>query len=335
MKVKNENPVGHSRDKENNPDILGSQQIWDSSDQSTWSFLHGLCGLFDFLESADLLESEPLWDIQDQQQSDAVKFRFDYLFKEFELYSSCTKPQGLQNTYTAANLEITIRIYFDYAACHTPILYISHFNIYTISSPLLFAILAAGGQLPHSTGSPFSSSEFFESVQDFIFDQEILRNPHSDAYQNYTLGDNALETLQAALIMLCTEVATRDDPVSNRTCKWRFSKLVTAIRALWLTKVRRYNTSVDDSSHRKLFLKDEAMIRLAWMAFLLDIQFVLFFRTPPQFTIVEMTGDLPCADELYTEPPDPEMELLSRSTYNNHLRSVNARGLFSGICVSI
>ncbi|KAJ5626989.1 hypothetical protein N7528_004416 [Penicillium herquei] len=353
MKATNENPVGYSRDKENTADTLGSQQIWDPSvDKSTWSFLHGLCGLFDFPENADFLESEPLWNIQDQQQSDAVKIRFDYLFNEFELYSSRTKPQDLRNTYEIADLDITIRTYFDYAARHTPIIYLSHFNIYTISSPLLLAILAAGGQLPHSTDSPFSSLQFFDSVQDFIFDQEMLRNPYSSASQNHTLDGNVLETLQAALIMLCTEVATRDNPVSNTACKWRFYKLVTAIRALNLTKIRRYNLSID-SSNRKRFLKDEAMIRLAWMAFLLDIQFVLFFRTPPQFTIVEMTGDLPCADELYTETPDPEMELLSRSTCelpgislsslidtlmqptwsdNNHLRRVNARGLFSGIC---
>jgi hypothetical protein len=97
------------------------------------------------------------------------------------------------------------------------------------------------------------------------------------------------------------------------------------------------------------------------MAFLLDTQFVLFFRTPPRFTITEMIGDLPCLDELFTETPEPElepeiqslMEAFSRSTNespalslsalidllmqpswsdDSHLSKLNARGLFCGIC---
>lgn len=97
------------------------------------------------------------------------------------------------------------------------------------------------------------------------------------------------------------------------------------------------------------------------MAFLLDMQFVIFFRTPPQFTITEMIGDLPCADELYAGMSDPEVELeipfrieasscstsefnglslsvlietLMQSSWSNDtkLSEVNGRGLFSGIC---
>lgn len=95
------------------------------------------------------------------------------------------------------------------------------------------------------------------------------------------------------------------------------------------------------------------------MAFLLDVQFVLFFRTPPRFTITEMIGDLPCSDELFTEIPGPEvephlqmrMEALSGSTHeslslsalidllmqpslsdNIRLSKTNARGLFCGVC---
>jgi hypothetical protein len=97
------------------------------------------------------------------------------------------------------------------------------------------------------------------------------------------------------------------------------------------------------------------------MAFLLDTQFVLFFRTPPRFTITEMIGDLPCPDELFTKMPEPEldrelqsqMEALFRSTHGSPTLSLsalidllmqpswsddsrcsklNARGLFCGIC---
>ncbi|KAJ5762082.1 uncharacterized protein N7511_005464 [Penicillium nucicola] len=344
-------------------------------DLSTWSFLQGLCGLFDFPDNPDSsFKSEPLWNSQDQQQLDAVQVRIDEVLRELELYISRTKPQALnqscpitpemRKSLTVSTLDSLIRAYFDYATLHTPIIGRSCFNIHTTSSHLLLAIIATGGQLLPSVDSTFSSSEFFELVQDFIFDQAPLRNPHSCGLSKSPLSHETLEILQAALIMLCTEVATRSNPISHSTCISRFLKLVSAIRGFSLTKVRRYDSftgdeydfdsSINISSTWKRFLKDEAMIRVAWMAFLLDIQFVLFFRTPPRFTITEMTGDLPCPDELFTNTPDrSQMEIPSRSTHecpalslsslinllmqpsssdSSHFSSLNARGLFGGIC---
>lgn len=113
------------------------------------------------------------------------------------------------------------------------------------------------------------------------------------------------------------------------------------------------------STHPATDSKSLWIVRIAWMAYLLDIQFVLFFRTPPRFTITEMIGDLPCPDELFTDMPGPQVEIeirsrieaFSRCTHeslslsalidllmqpswsdNSHLSKLNARGLFCGIC---
>ncbi|KAJ5987007.1 hypothetical protein N7451_011372 [Penicillium sp. IBT 35674x] len=347
MKATNARPVESLQGNSISPAISNSLPTSDSGiDLSTWSFLQSFCGLFDFPENLDsIFGSEPLWAVQDQQQSGAVQARVDEVLQELELFTSRTKPQALnqpcpfnlkiRNTPTLTELDALLRAYFDYATLHAPVIYRSYFNIKTISSDLLLAILAAGGQLLPSEDNIFSSSEFFELVQDFIFDQAALRNPHLCGFNNSPLSDEVLEVLQAALIMLTTEVATKDSADSHSTCISRFLKLVAAIRGFSLTKVRRYNpctgdvydcgSSINSLSTWKRFLRDETMIRIAWMAFLLDIQFVLFFRTPPRFTITEMIGDLPCPDELYTEMPEPQvgpemqsqMEALSRSTHES------------------
>jgi hypothetical protein len=283
MKATNARPVECSEEDHVAPAIPDSQPILDQGiDLSTWSFLQGLCGLFDFPENPDSFsESEPLWDSQDQHQSDAVQVRIDEVLQELELYSSRTKPQalnkpcpinsGIRGTLTLSTLDALIRAYFDYATLHVPLIYRSSFNIYTISSPLLLAILATGGQLLPSVDGTFSFSEFFELVQGFVFDQDPLRNPHFCGFNNSPLSDEALELLQAALIMLSTEVATGSNPVSHSTCISRFLKLVAAIRGFSLTKVRRCNSytggeydcdsSTNVSSTWKRFLRDEAMIR--------------------------------------------------------------------------
>ncbi|KAJ5554321.1 hypothetical protein N7513_004280 [Penicillium frequentans] len=379
MKATSARPVGCSQDDNIPPVIPDSQQTLDSGiDLSTWSFLQDLCGLFDFPEKPDpVFESESLWNMHDQQESDTLQVRIDEALQELELYNSSTKPQALnqpclinprmRSTPTLSDLDVLVQTYFDYATLHSPIIYRSYLRNNTISSHLLLAVLAAGGQVLPSMDSTFSSSQFFERVQDFVFDQAPLCNPHFCGFNNHPISDEALEILQAALVMLTTEVATKGNVVTHSTCISRFSKLVSAIRGFSLTKVRRYNPFIGDvhdsstnaSATWKQFLRNETMIRIAWMAFLLDVQFVLFFRTPPRFTITEMIGGLPCPDELFTEMPEsqvePElqsrMEALSGSTHdslslsalvdllmqpslsdNSLLSKVNARGLFCGIC---
>jgi hypothetical protein len=283
MKATNSRPVAYLQRENTAPAIPDSQSFLGSGvDLSTWSFLQGICGLFDFPENPDpSFESEPLWDSRDQYQLDAVQVRIDEVLHILELYRSRTKPQALnkpcpvipkiRSTLKLSQLDTLIRVYLDYAALHVPLIYRSYFNIHTISRPLFLAILASGGQLLPSVGSTFSSPEFFELVQDYIFDQAPLRNPHCDGFNNYPLCDETVELLQAALIMLSTEVATRSSPVSHSTCISRFLKLVAAIRGLSLVKVQRCNPFTGDkydcgsstsfSSTYKSFLRDEAMIR--------------------------------------------------------------------------
>lgn len=72
------------------------------------------------------------------------------------------------------------------------------------------------------------------------------------------------------------------------------------------------------------------------MAFLLDSHFMIFYRTPPRCTIAEMTGSLPCADELFAsrDPSDFESHLqvvpvqtsLSLSTLLSLLMGLNWSG---------
>lgn len=283
MKASNARPIESSQENDLAPPIPDSQPTLDSGiDMSTWSFLQGLCGLFDFPENSDFLfESEPLWNVQDQQQSDDVQVRVREALQELELYNSRTKPRALdqpcltnpriRSTPTLSEFNTLIRTYFDYAALHVPVTYSSYFNIKTISSHLLLAILAIGGQLLQSVDIIFSSSQFFDLVEDFIFDQVPLQDPHNCGFKNHPLSDEALELLQAALIMLSTEVATKSSADSHSTCISRFLKLVTAIRGFSLTKVRRHDPFTSDeygidpsanvSSTWKRVLRDETMVR--------------------------------------------------------------------------
>jgi hypothetical protein len=44
---------------------------------------------------------------------------------------------------------------------------------------------------------------------------------------------------------------------------------------------------------------------------MLDSQFMIFFRTPPRMTIVEMTGHLPCAGVLFATQNGEECKQLA------------------------
>lgn len=286
MKATNEHPIGTLENKEDTPPAPENMSILDYTvDWSTSSFLNGLCGLFDFPEDSDsLFDVEPLWNTQDQAQMTDIKSRLDGLFEQLQPYRSRTEPHILDgacesdatmtNTYVVADVDKTIRAYFDYAARHTPIVCRSIFNISTISSHLLLAILAAGGQVNPVHSGQFSSPRFFDSVQDFIFDQETFQVSHPCDCQNHPVGNETLEILQAGLIVLCTEVATTDNPHSHKTCKLRFSKLVAVIRELSLSKVRRhipfanigssYDPRISLPLSQERFLRDEASIRSAF-----------------------------------------------------------------------
>lgn len=51
------------------------------------------------------------------------------------------------------------------------------------------------------------------------------------------------------------------------------------------------------------------MSRLITYIFLVDSSHAIFHRTPPKLTLSEMTGSLPCAEELFvTQFPCPDLE---------------------------
>ncbi|KAH7069228.1 hypothetical protein BKA63DRAFT_451013 [Paraphoma chrysanthemicola] len=207
--------------------------------------------------------------------------------------------------FTVANIQHFIWGYFHYFHDQFPILHQASFDVQTASLPLLLTVVLFGSMSYNPSDASITIQQFFDVAEAYVFDQ---------VRWVCTLDDD-IEKLQAGLLFLMLQNNCNDLSVRRRVRLQRIPQLVGALRAAGVFAYRRKHYITNNDNIRwQNFVYDEVRLRMAVWTFMTDSTLAVFFNSAPHVSISEMTGDLPCAAELFEAETAPEFERLEQMT---------------------
>ncbi|KAH7111326.1 hypothetical protein B0J11DRAFT_447653, partial [Dendryphion nanum] len=213
----------------------------------------------------------------------------------------------LRSIFTPHNVTSYVAIFFRYAHPHFPIIHQPTFGIERVSLPLLLAIFLGGSAHAAPQDIALSALQLSNLGEEYVF--EALRK----TVINGNKGDaEGIESIHAALLICAVQAISNTAVVIlTRVRVNRYPVIVNAVRSMGLIGAVR--TSRIITMEWKLFIAEELRIRLVTWLFLSDCMNTLFFKSPPQISVSEMYGDLPCADLLFEAPTAAEFTRLAGS----------------------
>ncbi|KAE8146595.1 hypothetical protein BDV25DRAFT_143559 [Aspergillus avenaceus] len=201
------------------------------------------------------------------------------------------------------SLCVAVDAYFRYVHQSLPLIHQPSFDLYTVSTPLLLVVYIAGSKVLPPTRRSGPSSSFLNLVECYLFEGKIMTNIARGGPAIIEIAQSTVEILQAAILMVQIQSVVETSEKQHHLRNTLLPIILSAIRTLSLPQIK--NTwsleavARDEEASWQWFLRMEALVRITTMAFLVDCYFAMFYRTPPRFTLQEMTGSLPCADELF------------------------------------
>jgi hypothetical protein len=175
-------------------------------------------------------------------------------------------PVHLARTvFTAGNLLEYVSAYFDYAHPHFPFLHRPTFDIQDVSLPLLLAVFLNGSSQYIPQDDALSARQFFALSEEYIF--QLLHARVIDYSQENMY---AIETLQAALLMVSLQSCFNDPMIRYRIRVNRHPAMVASVRSLSLADTKR--TKSADAINWELFVIEETRVRydisLSWLRYM-------------------------------------------------------------------
>ncbi|KAL5341210.1 hypothetical protein BJX70DRAFT_62547 [Aspergillus crustosus] len=204
---------------------------------------------------------------------------------------------------TPWNIRSAMRAWFCYVHPNCPVVHEPSFDITRASTSLLLAMFAAGCSFIQAQ-IPTLPSGLLDLIEDYVF-----HDPRLDITYQETTGDSStavLEALQAATIVMSLRAGISDPEAQQRIRDCRFPRLINALRSKQAFSsrnraLRELGRAPFDWQH---FIQEECLIsdmnRITFATSMFDAHYTIFFRAPPRLTLQEVTGDLPCADCLFT-----------------------------------
>ncbi|KAH7128488.1 hypothetical protein B0J11DRAFT_459120 [Dendryphion nanum] len=246
-------------------------------------------------------------------------------FKMMELTMDQVPISLLKSVFTPTNFTNYIGTFFTYAHPHFPIIHQATFNIKTIPLPLLLAVFLGGAVHAAPQDVALSSLQFSDLSEEYIF--EVLRKTIiNDGVKNV----EGIQIIHAALLICAVQTISNNAIVIlQRLRVTRYPVIVDAIRSMGLIGTVR-STRIDAMEWDQ-FITEESRIRLVTWMFLSDCMNTLFFKSPPQISISEMTGDLPCADTLFEASTATEFTRLARSAPSSSSRGPSLESWISSL----
>jgi hypothetical protein len=264
----------------------------------------------DFLST--LLSSRPQGDKLATQMSLLESHLAAHAFSHNLSFDSTSFPRffSISSVYTFAATFCRKRHY------RYPIIHWPTFALEEAPLPLLLVISLTGASYSYRPGHEpehvNSARNLYALADSFVFEQlSTCLNGGTDDLTE------AIQLCQAALLMYGLDTLLTGDAAMQRTAiTQRLPALVSAIRYLDLTGTQHHSSSEDWQT----FLQRESIIRLVAWAFCTDCLATLCYNNPPLFSMLEMTGHLPCDPELWDAASAADFERLksSRPQYSSH-----------------
>ncbi|KEY72111.1 hypothetical protein S7711_00125 [Stachybotrys chartarum IBT 7711] len=207
------------------------------------------------------------------------------------------------NVHTFAMMFCRKR-HYQYPLIHWPT-----FALETVSLPLLMVVALTGATYSYSPGHGpehiAEARQLYHLADSYIFRQLAI---YLDSLPSGEIDvAEAIQLCQAALLMYALDTLLANDPDMQRTAVTeRLPALVAAMRRLCFVGCRH-----DPSEEWQLFLQREQIIRLVSWAYCADCLATMSCNNPPVFSMLEISGDLPC-DTILWEADSPSSFALLR-----------------------
>ncbi|KAK2616783.1 hypothetical protein QQS21_000160 [Conoideocrella luteorostrata] len=231
-----------------------------------------------------------------------------------------TISSSIELIFADSNVYQLVTAYFDNWHCHNPMLHRPSFKPSSTFAPLLSAVMLVGA-IYSTDEHARAARNCFDAAEEYVFTHESFRelyDPHSGS---------GVQPLQAAYIICILRQWDSHRGSRRRVRLQLYPSIVSAARSLGLTKLRHMASKKSDHAPSyddwKEFIKTEEKIRLMAWIFLVDTSHAIFYGTPPRLTVSEMTGCLPCDDQLFMAHGPESFHDLSTLATSSKLCSVS------------
>lgn len=225
--------------------------------------------------------------------------------------------QVARATFTTRNVNNFVQAFFRFFYDEHHLFYRPSFSVHTTSFPLLLAVVLLGSMSSSQSDVSIALQQFFDVAEEYVFGRLALKSTIPCTAQEVISNDD-VELYQAGILFMILLNNNSNLAVRRRIRLQRHSSLIAAVRNSGLFSYKRRDpSSAKNDCLWELVVEDEARIRYgspnhdfvshllisdrrigAW-AFMMDSAVAIFFNTAPQVALSEMTGDLPCEDEIF------------------------------------
>ncbi|KAK9463630.1 uncharacterized protein V1516DRAFT_661760 [Lipomyces oligophaga] len=212
---------------------------------------------------------------------------------------------------TVENVQKFVQNYFRYWHPHVSMIHAPTFGINTVSLPLLLTVCLIGSLYSSELSHRISVRNLFDASEQYIFKSGPFQELSSKfAVQDIGPGTTAqIEAVQAAYMISLVQCFNGPMEAQRHIRRRCFDDLVAAVRCLRLARTRnRFFETAEpcdlDRFDWQEYINDEVRIRIAAHVQLLDSHFTIFHNMPSRFTIAELVGDMPSAEESFNAPSE-------------------------------
>ena len=283
-----------------------------SSDFQAWLVPLELGGLYHTEEQSLLGPS-----LSPRSQEDRLSARLDLLnFRVAEHARACDRYKDsfdsttFRRFFSVSNVQTYAMIFCRKRHYQYPIIHWPTFALEEASLPLLMVVALTGATYSYRSGHgpehATDARKLYHLADSYVFRQ--LETCLDGLPTGINLAE-AVQICQAALLMYALDtLLASDSAMQHAAVTERLPALISAMRRLQFIDCRH-----DPSEDWQHFVHREHIIRLVAWTFCTDCLATLSCNNPPIFSLLEMSGDLPCNPALWDIDSAVAFELMRSS----------------------
>ncbi|KIW06920.1 uncharacterized protein PV09_02589 [Verruconis gallopava] len=226
---------------------------------------------------------------------------------------SCVNTSCFDEFFTVPNFRDCIKVFFQREQLLATVIHGSTFRPNHVDPTLLLAVVVAGSVYLHYRQGSVGFTSFLLTLraiaEKFVF--QSVEELVGSTYEASSDAQRTLEICQAAYIVVTLQFCVKDVNIRQRLVTKCHPTLVDLLRNRKMTGTRHSAPGSEQSWHT--FVYKESCIRLVHWVFINDAWFTLFSNHPPAMTFLDMSGHLPCRDELWNaDCPEDFMRVVSQ-----------------------
>ncbi|KAJ9133410.1 hypothetical protein NKR23_g10799 [Pleurostoma richardsiae] len=209
-------------------------------------------------------------------------------------FSDVGHQDSFKQFFTCANFHRLLTIFFRRRQLLARIVHWPTFDPSKVELSLLLAIALCGAAYSHRSAESLKYTPIVGTLQQLAEKYIFRRLKHCPGPSVSRL---ALEVCQAAYLIVVLQVSVNDSDTRRRSANKRQPALVDALRRRGMLSTKLCSPTLP--ADWQAFVHRESWIRLTTCVFFTDALMALLCNSPPATTVSEMSGDLPCPDELW------------------------------------